>query len=262
MIEHTSSGLFFVSGNWPLDNAKPTIVFIHGSGGSHVLWDKQVSALSPYANTIALDLPGHGKSQGDAKDNIKDISSNVHQFIESLNVSRPILCGLSIGGAIALQLLIEKRVDYQGGILINTGARLKVMPGLIETLKTDYPAAVEATKVFAISEKTDPLTVEPLIEEMRKCRVQSTVNDFLACDSFNVMDKLNRIDTPVLVLTAADDKLTPPKYGKYLAENIPQSTFVQIHDAGHLSPFEKEAEVNQAIIAFINSVHPRVTLGQ
>jgi pimeloyl-ACP methyl ester carboxylesterase len=254
MIENTIDGIFFVAGKWPLDETKPVIVFIHGSGGSHVLWDKQVSALSSHANTIALDLPGHGKSKGNARDNIKDISIAVHQFMKTLNLNRPILCGLSIGGAVALQLLIDKNGDYQGGILVNTGARLKVMPTIIETLQKDYFAAIEATKMIAISEKTDPLLVEPLIEEMKKCRVESTVKDFQACDSFDVMNKLNCIDVPVLVLTAAEDKLTPPKYGEYLAKNIRRAKLIQIPDAGHFSPLERDEEVNQSMIGFLQSL--------
>ena len=90
---------------------------------------------SPYANTIALDLPGHGKSRGDAKASIEEIAGEVESFIRSLNITQPVVCGLSIGGAIALQLLINNGDAYQGGILINTGARLKVMPAIFETLK-------------------------------------------------------------------------------------------------------------------------------
>lgn len=251
MIEHTVDDIFFVAGKWPVDESKPVIVFLHGSGGSHVLWDRQVSAIVPYANTIALDLPGHGKSRGDAKESIAEIAAGVESFLAAIQVTRPIVCGLSIGGAIALQLLINSSNDYLGGILVNTGARLKVMPAIFETLKQDYDAAVEFTGKVAVSEKTDPGKVKPLIAEMKKCSPVSTISDFKACDAFDVMGRLNRISVPVLVMTAADDKLTPPKYGQYLAGNIPGASLVQIPDAGHLSPLEREEDVNQAIIDFL-----------
>ncbi|RJP83318.1 MAG: alpha/beta hydrolase [Desulfobacteraceae bacterium] len=254
MIENTMDGLFYVAGRWPLVETKPVIVFIHGSGGSHVLWDRQIEALLPYANTIAMDLPGHGKSYGDAKDTIQDIANVVHQFVQKLKINRPIICGLSIGGAVCLQLLIDKGDDFQGGILVNTGARLKVMPAIIESLRKDYTAAIEATGVIAVSDKTDPRRIALLLEAMKECKADSAIKDFQACDSFNVMDKLNHIHVPVLVLTARDDKLTPPKYGDYLAKNIHQAQMVQIPDAGHLSPLEKEDEVNQAIIQFITTL--------
>ncbi len=251
MMERTSDGLFYTAGHWPLDQAKPTLIFIHGSGGSHVLWDKQMDALSAHVNTIALDLPGHGRSQGDALDTIAGYAGVLHHFIEALKIPNPIPCGLSIGGAITLQLLIEKKYDYTGGILINTGARLKVMPMIFETIRKDYRASVEATRLFAVSPKTDPQKVAPLIAAMHQCRSESALNDFLACDAFDVMDQLATIAMPVLVLTAEDDKLTPPKYGTYLTQQLPFAYMVQIPAAGHFSPLEKETEVNLAILDFL-----------
>ena len=62
MNEKISGNIAFVAGRWPLDPEKPTLVFIHGSGGSSVLWENQVDLLREYVNTIAIDLPGHGKS--------------------------------------------------------------------------------------------------------------------------------------------------------------------------------------------------------
>lgn len=252
MIENRADDIFFVAGDWPMADSKPTLVFIHGSGGSHVLWDKQVAALSPFANTVALDLPGHGKSKGEGRDTIRDYAEVVHHFIASLRLPRPIPCGLSIGGAIALQLLIDKKRRYEGGILINTGARLKVMPMIFDTIRTDFNASIEANKLFAISEKTDPAKIGLLLEDMRRCGADTTYSDFKACDGFNVMTQLKTIDTPVLVMTAEDDKLTPPKYGRYLAEHIPCASMAEIPDAGHLSPLEQEEDVNQAIINFLN----------
>ncbi len=254
MIEKTEAGIFFVAGHWPLDEAKPTLVLIHGSGGSHILWDKQVDALSPFANTLALDLPGHGRSPGKAHDTIAAYADGLHQFMEFLSIPHPIPCGLSIGGAIALQLLIDKKRPYEGGILVNTGARLKVMPMIFDSIQKDYMASVEATKLFAISEKTDPQKVEPLISAMRECKPESAYRDFKACDAFDVMAQLSAIDVPVLVMTAEDDKLTPPKYGSYLAQFISRSSAVQIAAAGHFSPLEKEAEVNRAIIDFLGRI--------
>ena len=65
------------------------------------------------------------------------------------------------------------------------------------------------------------------------------------------MDKLGVIEVPVLVLTATDDKLTPIKYGSFLANNIKNAELVTIQDAGHFSPMEKPLEVNLAINDFL-----------
>lgn len=251
MIEKKIDDISFVSGSWPLTPSKPTLVFLHGSGGSNVLWKNQIEALLPVANTVAPDFPGHGKSPGNAEKTIAAYASHLHRFIAALNPPEPVPCGLSIGGAIALQLLLDHKADYQSGILINTGARLKVLPMIFDGIEKDYNAFVEMTGQFAMSPKTDPAKVEPLIAAMRACSPESAYADFLACDAFNVMDRLQEIEARVLVLAAEDDNLTPPKYGAYLTANISNAEEGIIPAAGHLSPMENGAAVNAAIEAFI-----------
>ena len=64
-MEHRrSKGIGFITGRWPLDPRKSTIVLIHGAGGSSVFWQAQVEALAERVNTVAIDLPGHGQSHG------------------------------------------------------------------------------------------------------------------------------------------------------------------------------------------------------
>ncbi len=76
--------------------------------------------------------------------------------------------------------------------------------------------------------------------------------DFRACDEFDVMDRLSAIVVPVLIISAEDDLLTPPKYGDFLEKNIPNADRAHIMDAGHLAPLEKPQEVTQAIFKFLD----------
>jgi len=250
LIEDTA----FVAGRWPLDPGLPTVLFIHGSGGSGVLWREQVEALSGEMNTVALDLPGHGESGGRGMESVADYAAAVEAFVSSLQPPRPIPCGLSLGGAVVLHLLLEGRMKYEAGILVNTGARLRVMPLIFETIERDYQAYVNGAKSMSISPKTDPRRIEPLLESMAACPPEVTWGDFRACDAFDVMERLGEISVPVLVLTASDDRMTPVKYGDYLAEHIPNSRLVHIEDAGHLSPMEKPEEVTKAIRDFVLSL--------
>ena len=86
------------------------------------------------------------------------------------------------------------------------------------------------------------------------CAPAVTAGDFRACDQFDVMDRLGRIDTPVLVLCGADDRLTPPKYSAYLENHIRGSRRVIIPDAGHLVPIEQPVAVNRELTAFISQL--------
>lgn len=251
MYESNLGGIAFIAGRWPLEGDLPTVVFIHGSGGSRALWHAQVEALAGEMNTVALDLPGHGASGGEGMDEVRRYAEAVDAFISSLGAHRPVPCGLSLGGAITLYLLLEKKGRYASGIVVNSGAKLRVMPMIFEAIEKDYSAYLAAAPAFSISEKTDPSLIAPLMEAMAACPPAVTLGDFRACDAFDVMERLGEITVPVLVLTASEDRLTPVKYGNYLAEHIPNSRLVHIEDAGHLSPMEQPEAVAQAIRDFV-----------
>ena len=142
---------------------------------------------------------------------LQDYCAAVADFIETVEIPRPVPCGLSIGGAIVLQLILEHKERFKAAILVNTGARLRVMPLILETIKKDYEKFLSTIPVFAASEKTDPRKLASLMADTAKCNPETAYGDFKACDRFDVTDKLSAIITPVLILTAEDDKLTPPK---------------------------------------------------
>jgi pimeloyl-ACP methyl ester carboxylesterase len=247
-----AGNLGYIAGRWPLDPARSTIVFIHGAGGTSVLWHSQVEALAERVNTVAVDLPGHGRSSGSGKRKVEDYTRAVIEFLDRIGAPGLIPCGLSMGGAVAQQLLLDRQDRFRAGILVSTGARLKVMPAILETIEKDYGVFIQMLGTYAVSEKTDPELLRPLIEEIARCKPETALGDFRACNAFNVMERLPSIQVPVLVVTAADDKLTPPKYGDSLEKGIPNAHRVHIEDAGHLVPMEKPDEVNKAILAFLD----------
>jgi len=244
----------FAAGRWPLNPDLGTIVFIHGSGGTNILWQAQVESLADEMNTIALNLPGHGRSDGKGMSRMADYANSVSGFIKSIDARTPVICGLSIGGAIVLQLLIDEPENYKAGIVVNAGAKLKVMPQLFETIEKDYPGFVNSMYSLGASNKTDPAKIKPLADSMLLCPPEVTRKDFSACDAFDVREKLNGINIPVLVMTASEDLLTPIKYGQFLRDRIPNAAMVNIEDAGHLSPIEKPDNVASAIRAFIRTL--------
>jgi pimeloyl-ACP methyl ester carboxylesterase len=252
MVNREMGGIGFTSGHWPLDPEKPTLIFIHGAASNNTFWNPQVKYFAEIMNTVAIDLPGHGASQSPGKEKVSDYAAAVLDFIDMIQAPRPIPCGLSMGGAITQQLLVSHKGRFPAGILINTGARLKVLPLIFETIAKNYDDFVKTLIVpFAISGKSNAKALRPEIEASTICQPAVASGDFRACDDFNVTDALGLIDVPVLVLTATDDKLTPVKYGTFLANSIKNAELVTIQDAGHFSPLEKPLEVNQAINDFL-----------
>jgi pimeloyl-ACP methyl ester carboxylesterase len=252
MEEREIGGFGFIAGRWPLDTQKSTIVFIHGSGSTGHFWKAQVEGLAERVNTVALDLPGHGRSGKAGKDDVAEYARVLVQFIEAIEASKPIPCGLSLGGAITQQLLLDYPDRFSAGILVGTGARLRVLPAIFEAIENDYTGFVEMIGKFASSEKTEPAVIAPYQRELGSCEPAIVYGDFQACDKFDVMNRLAEISVPVLVISAEDDKLTPPKYGRFLEAGIANATRTHIMDAGHIAPLEKPREVNRAIHDFLD----------
>ena len=242
----------FICGRWPLDPSRSTLIFIHGAGESSLLWHAQVEGLRDRANTVALDLPGHGRSGGSARQRIEDYADAMIGFIAAIAAPNPIPCGLSMGGAITQQLLLDHAAHFRAGIIVSSGARLRVLPSLFEMIDTNLPAYVELIDRLGFSAKAPAAVKRPFLEDSLNARPEVTHGDFKACDQFDVMPRLESIRRPVLVISAEDDQLTPPNYGEFLERRIPNAVRAHIRDAGHFVPIEKPLEVNAAIIRFLD----------
>ncbi len=239
----------------PLDPDRPTLVFIHGSGQEGRFWQAQVDGLTGVANTIAVDLPGHGNSDGDGFRQVSDFARSVMGFIDAIDAPAPIPCGLSLGGAITLHLLIHHGDRLEAGILANTGARLKVLPAIIETIQDNYDRHLTGLVKFAVAEANqadDDICRRVLATSTAGPTV--TANDFRACDAFDVMDQVSAINLPVLVLSAVHDTLTPVKYADWMAANLRGARHVTLNGAGHMSPIEQPEAFNEALLRFLESL--------
>jgi pimeloyl-ACP methyl ester carboxylesterase len=131
-----------------------------------------------------------------------------------------------------------------------------VLPSIIETIEKNYEAFITLLFSFTISPQNDTDALRSEILAGVKCEPAVAAGDFRACDGFNASDALGSINVPVLVLAADDDKLTPVKYGEFLANSIKKGELVTIQDAGHFSNLEKPAEVNRAIADFLKRIFP------
>ncbi len=232
MERRVSGNIAFICGRWPLDPSRSTLVFIHGAGESSLLWHAQVEELAVRANTVALDLPGHGRSGGRAQSRVEDYARAVIDFVDAVAVPRPVPCGLSMGGAITQQLLLDEPARFPAGVIISSGARLRVLPAVFATIESDFQAYVAMIDRSGFSEKT-PAAVK-----------QAFLEDSLRADPARM---------PVLIVSAEDDQLTPPKYGLFLEKNIPGAVRCHVRDAGHFVPIEKPLELNAAIQSFLDA---------
>lgn len=171
-----------------------------------------------------------------------------------IEAPQPIACGLSLGGAIAQQLLLDFPQIFKAGILISTGSRLRVTPEIFEAIEQDINGYSNMMAQLAVSKATDPERVTRFKEDTASCSPEVLLADFRACDRFDVMERVASITAPVLVMTAEDDQVTPPKYGDFLEDALPNASRTHIHKAGHIVPLEQSEQVNQAIKEFVKGL--------
>ena len=226
------------------------LVFVHGSGGSSYTWKNQLNLDVDY-DLIALDLPSHDKS-----DNFSDLSLDlyvdvVHQLIKSLNYENIILCGHSLGGAIVQHYYFTYPKEVSGLILFNTGARLRVAPIILNSLKNNYQKFLDSLPAGAFYHATPKETIDLYMQETSKISAEVTYKDYKICDEFDVLNKLSTIEVPCLIIVGKQDQLTPIKYSEYFRNNIKNSELHIINKAGHMVMLEKPNKVNQAIENYI-----------
>ena len=227
-----------------------TIVFVHGSGLNTRMWDKQRDSLRSSMEVVLVDLPGHGKSSGDGCDSVEEYRDEVYGVIRRLDVGRCYLAGHSLGGAVALSLALSYRDVVTGLVLIGTGAKLKVLPQILEGIKKDKEHTLNSIVTLAFSKRASPALKKEAFDEMMRCRAEVIYKDFNACDRFNIMDSIASLMVPALIVCGTDDSLTPLKYSLYLNEAMQGSKLVLIEDAGHMVMREKPEEVNRAVEEF------------
>lgn len=227
------------------------VLFIHGAGGTHRIWGHQVQRLTG-ANTHALDLPAHGRSDGQGRDTIAGYSEVVLQFLAALEIEEVVLVGHSMGGAISQWMTLHHPGRLLGIGLVGTGARLRVTPAILEGLETEFEETVDLIVDYAFADETDAALVEGGRDEWLANEPAVIRGDFVACDRFDVMERVGEMDVPAAVVVGAEDQLTPVKYARYLAEHLPDAELTVVEEAGHMVMLEQPGVVTEALQRLID----------
>jgi len=232
---------------------KRNLVLVHGAGGSHLDWPAPLRRLTG-ANVYALDLPGHGRSEGTGRSSVAAYRDFLFAFLDALRLEKAVVVGHSMGGAIALDFALHYPHRLAGLILVGTGARLRVLPAILTGILTDFEATVDLVLGYAFGPSAS--------EQLKRLGRQRLLNtspkvihgDYAACDAFDVMQRLGEVRGPTLVICGTADVLTPPKYSAYLRDHIPGAELVLVDRAGHMAMLEKPEVVARAVSEFMASL--------
>lgn len=231
----------------------PALILIHGAGGSHLHWPAALRRM-PGATVYAIDLPGHGRSEGPGRERIEDYVAEIVRFMDAVEVSRGVLVGHSMGGAIAQMTALTAPERVAGLVLVGTGARLRVASALLDGILQDARSALALITEWAWGPEADPAMVARGRQMMARVDPRVVWGDFAACDRFDIRERVGEIPAPTLVITGSEDRMTPARFGQWLAERIPGARFVLIEGAGHMVMLEKPDQVASAVREWLKAV--------
>lgn len=247
------------------------LFLIHGAGGQAMDWPYEwrepqadaallgIAARNRGAwisdrPVFAMDLPGHGRSGGEANESVEDYADAAGAVIDALELSKPVIGGHSMGGAIA-QVLGRRRGDGLGGlILLGTSSRLPVTDQILEGLQGDFDATAAMIVKFCWARETSEYYRVVGRRRMRDAGPAVTYADFFACSRFDARDWLGEISCPVLVISGSKDKMVAPDKSAAMTAALGNARIVEIAGGGHFFHVERPAETARAIKAFCDGL--------
>lgn len=238
----------------PWQAERKILVFIHGSGGDHTVWLHQCTRLKNAFNIAALDLPGHGRSEGRGEQDVAVYVEWVRRILEALAIAKPVLIGHSLGAAISLQYALTYSDRLAGIVPVGGGAAMPVNQAILDGLKADPATVIAMAAKIALAKSNRDRLSETLIKSLSGTNPDVLYNDFLACNKHDVTATVSRIRVPALVICGDEDKMTPPVLSRYLTDHIPGAQGALIKNAGHFAMLENVEEFNKTLSAFVESL--------
>ena len=234
---------------------RPPVILLHGAGGSHLSWPPQIRRLSGQ-RMYTLDLPGHGKSGGLGRQEIIEYSKAVVEFMKALRLGSAAVVGFSMGSAIALSLALAYRKRVLGLALIGSGAKMRVAESTLELASNPsmFLSTVEMVIENSYKPNVDPRIKELAVQQMAETRPAVLYSDFLACDAFDAMERVNKIHVPTLLITGSADRMTPPNRAEYLRDQIEGAQLQIVEGAGHMVIIEQPDEVADLLTEFLGRI--------
>ncbi len=231
-----------------------SLVFIHGSGGNSSAWSYQYSKLHENYNIAAIDLPGHGQSDGHGEQDIQTYVFRLIEILDVLKLTRPVLIGHSLGAAIALSFAAAQPQEVSGVVAAGGGLTMPVNPDILEGFLKQPGVIMDIICKISLAKANRPVFYDAIRASLAEARVEVMAGDMLACSKFDLTGELDNITVPVLVLCGVEDKMTPPASSEQIATGITGAKLVLVEGAGHLVMMEQPDAFNQALKDFCTAI--------
>ncbi len=237
------------------------LVLVHGYTTTSNFWWHQIPDFAKHYRTVCFDLRGHGDSEKprNVAYDIAGFATDLLNVLDSLNIERAAIFGLSMGGAVVMQFACDhpERVSALG--LISTtahglGEKVQANQVLSRIREIGTAEASKEVIVHSFSHSTDSAIVD-----WAKCEVVKTPQyvaepAIRALDDFDIRDQLSKFDFPTFIVVGAEDEITPLEHSRFLHAAIARSELHVISGAAHFPMLEKSFVFNKVALDFLDGV--------
>lgn len=237
------------------------IVFLHGVGSDKSVWHPQLAFFSRERRAVAFDYPGYGDSdpapEGTTRD---DYASAIFSAMHEIGIDRAHICGLSLGGVVAIAMHHAHSKRCESLILADTFAVHPDGKAIYErslAASENLRAAAEARVDILLAQPADPAIRREVVETMARIDPAAYCIGAEAVWLADQRERAAQIHVPTLVLVGQRDLVTPPELSNELVDLVPEARMQVIAGAGHIGNLEKPAEFNEMLGEFINEVERR-----
>jgi pimeloyl-ACP methyl ester carboxylesterase len=248
---------FVGTGGRTFDPALPTVVMIHGAGFDHSTWALHDRWFAHHGhNVLAPDLPGHGRSAGEALTSIGDLADWTAALVDAAGAGKARLIGHSMGSLIALETAARYPAKVTRLDLMGTAATMTVGPDLLSSAQANDHAAIDMVSIWGLgfqAELGGSLApglwmhggAQRVLEASRPGVLYADLN---ACNLYqNALAAAAQITVPVTLILGERDMMTPARAGKALAAALTNARTVILPGAGHMMMVERPDEVLAAL---------------
>ena len=238
-----------------IDNSKDTIVFLHGSGLSHIVWSLAEQFFSSKNfNVLSIDLPGHGNSEGPCLDSIEKISDWLEKVFEKLNLNNLIIISHSQGCLEALEYSLKYKDRLKKLVFVGGSYRMPVNEDLIDLASNGDSEAVKLMMKWGYEGSKKFIGGNPIERIIKSPRDISEILavDLIACNNYkNGSEAAKAITCPAMLVLGELDKMVNLEFGKKFANLVKNSKTHIIEGCGHMIMIEKAFEMREKVLEFL-----------
>jgi pimeloyl-ACP methyl ester carboxylesterase len=241
------------------------VIFLHAFPLNRTMWDPQVSALVGECRCIPIDMRGFGDSAASPPYSIDQYADDVAAVLDTLQIERAVIVGLSLGGYVAFALWRRHRHRVRALVFADTRAAADAPDNvarrreLIALAHAQGSTAVANVQIAGLVGKTTRDKRPDIYDSVHRLIAQAPVDGLIGGLEAMIArpdstSTLSTIDVPTLIIAGSEDAVTPPRDARTLHAAIPGSRIEILQQAGHLSNIERPAAFNTVVTEFLASL--------